>query len=71
VKAIQGEDDFTPPGRVPPGWEKNRAMGTARLEGNYADICGSEWLAYLRPKLAPHCVDLGLKELGARELGFV
>jgi hypothetical protein len=43
-------------------------MGTARLEGNYADICGSEWLAYLRPKLAPDCVDLGLKELDASVL---
>lgn len=47
VKRIAGDDDFTPSGKVPPGWEQKRAMGTARAEGNYADIFGSEWLAYL------------------------
>jgi RES domain len=60
VKRIHGEDDFTPPGEVPPGWELNRALGTARAEGSYADICGSEWLGYLRPWLATECVRRGI-----------
>ena len=65
LKRIHGEDDFTPPGEVPPGWELNRALGTARAEGSYADICGSEWLGYLRPWLATECVRRGIREFDA------
>lgn len=65
VKGIDGADDFTPPGRVPPGWEQKRALGTAKSEGNYADICGSEWLSYLRPWLATECVRRGVPEFDA------
>jgi hypothetical protein len=68
VKGIAGDEDFTSPGKVPPGWEQNRAMGTARVEGNYADICGSECLAYLRPRLASECVRLGIREFDASTL---
>ncbi len=68
VKAIRGDDDFTPSGRVPPGWEQNRAIGTARAEGNYADICGTEWLAYLRPRFASECVRLNIREFDASVL---
>lgn len=65
VKAIEGDDDFTPAGKVPPGWERNRAIGTARAERICADICGGEWLTYLRRRLAPDCVRLGIKEFDA------
>jgi len=65
VNEIEGEDDFTPAGKVPPGWELNRAIGKARAEGNFADICGGEWLTYLRSKLASECVELGIKEFDA------
>jgi hypothetical protein len=65
AKGIRGDDDFTPSGKVPPGWHENRTIGTARADGNYADICGSEWLAYLRQKLASDCLELGLNEFDA------
>ena len=68
VKTIVGDNDFTSPGRVPSGWERNRALGTARGEGSFADICGTEWIAHLRPKLASDCVRLGLKEFDASVL---
>jgi hypothetical protein len=63
LKAIEGEDDFFPLGEVPPDWCANRVIGTASAGGNYAEICGGEWITYLRRKLASECLRLDLKDL--------
>lgn len=68
LKAMEGEDDFPKPGRVPPDWNENRVLGTASIEGNYADICGGEWITLLRRKLASDCLNLGIKEFDASVL---
>ena len=47
LKAIEGEDDFLPLGGVPPDWCANRVLGTASAEGNYAEVCGGEWITHL------------------------
>ena len=63
LQAIEGEDDFLPVGEVPPDWCENRMMGTASAEGNYAEICGGEWITHLRRKLASECLRLGVTDL--------
>ena len=53
-----------PVGEVPPNWCENRIMGTASAEeGNYAEICGGEWITHLRRKLASECLRLGITDL--------
>lgn len=65
LQAIEGEDDFFSLGEVPPDWCANRMMGTASAEGNDAEICGGEWIAYLRRGLASECLRLGITDLDA------
>jgi len=54
--AIKGDNDFFPLGTVPAQWCENRALGTASAEGQYADICGGEWITHLRRRLASECL---------------
>ena len=37
-------------------------MGTARVEGQFADICGIGWTAFLRRRMAAECIAEGLSE---------
>ncbi len=46
----------------------NRALGTASADGNYADVCGAEWIALLRRKLASECLRIGIPDLDAAAL---
>ena len=62
LHAIEGNNDFQPIGIVPEDWPDNRVLGTARVEGNFADIYTYEWVSYLRDKLQPACVSLGLPD---------
>ncbi len=68
LSAIDGDNDFFTPGTVPPDWFQHRVMGTASAEGNYADICGGDWITHLRRKLAADCLSLHLKDLDASVL---
>ncbi len=65
---IEGADDFVPPGSVPLDWATQRTMGTASIEGRYADIYAGEWIAYLRRELASHALSLGLDDIDASTL---
>jgi hypothetical protein len=65
---IEGEDDFFPLGVVPGEWRDGRLLGTAAVEGNYADIFAAEWIALLRHRLAGECLRLGLSDLDASVL---
>ncbi len=68
LNEIEGEDDFFPLGTVPAEWCDDRLLGSAHAEGNYADIYGAEWIAYLRHRLAGECLRLGLDDLDASAL---
>jgi hypothetical protein len=68
LQEISGADDFLPPGRVPNDWCKTRVIGTASVSGNYADVCASEWIEFLRRRLAGECLRLGLSDLDAAVL---
>jgi len=55
-------------GEVPREWADQRLLGTASADGNYADIYASQWIAFLRRKLADECLRLGLRDLDASVL---
>ena len=65
---IEGEDDFTPLATVPTSWPRTRLIGTARADGQYADVYAPEWIAFLRRELASTAVALGLSEIDAATL---
>lgn len=68
LSKIAGEDDFWPPGEVPLEWASKRLMGAATASGDYADICGSEWISRLRKLLAIHLEKFGLEDFDASVL---
>jgi hypothetical protein len=68
LSEIDGEDDFTPLGRVPIAWAKPRMLGSAEHDGKYADLYGSDWIGLLRRGLAADCLELGITELDASVL---
>lgn len=49
-------------------WCANRALGSAFADGSYAAICGAEWIAYLRRRLASECLRQGIPDLDASVL---
>ena len=51
LNQIEGENDFYPLGCVPTQWFSERMLGSAAFWGNYADVCGSEWISRLRSEL--------------------
>jgi hypothetical protein len=50
LNEIEGENDFVPLGEVPLEWCDQRLIGTASVDGDYADIYSSAWIAHLRPQ---------------------
>jgi len=68
LAAIEGEDDFSPLGQVPTEWLDQRTMGTATTEGEFADICGSEWISKLRKLLPAQLEKFGVDDLDASVL---
>jgi RES domain len=65
LNEIEGDNDFFPLGMVPRQWCDERLVGSAHAEGNYADIYGAAWIAYLRHRLAGECLLLRLNDLDA------
>lgn len=64
LNQIEGENDFYPLGRVPMQWFGDRMLGTAGFWGDYADVCGSDWIGRLRSELGPRLfAEFGVKEL--------
>ena len=55
-------------GLVPATWFESRFVGTARVEGKFADIYSADWVAQLRPHLQPICSDLGLPTFDVNSL---
>ena len=63
-----GEDDFTAFGTVRRAWLKGRCIGTATVEGEYADIYALGWISHLRTALAGIAVKLGMKDFDLSSL---
>ena len=63
-----GEDDFSAFGTVRRAWIKGRCIGTANVEGEYADIYALEWVSHLRTALAEVAVKLGMKDFDLSSL---
>jgi RES domain len=63
-----GEDDFTAFGTVRRAWIKRRCIGTANVEGEYADIYALGWVSHLRTALAGIAVKLGMKDFDLSSL---
>lgn len=64
LAAITGDDDGAlPAGHVPASWIANRTMGTAKMNGPFADVGQSESLAHLQIAMAPELVRYSIKEL--------
>jgi hypothetical protein len=68
LEEIEGENDFVQMGSVPGEWLSNRLLASARVTGDFADICGSEWMGRLRPMLASLCIELNIAEVDASVL---
>jgi hypothetical protein len=63
-----GEDDFTALGTVRRAWIKGRCIGTANVEGEYADLYALGWVSHLRTALAGIAVKLGMKDFDLSSL---
>ncbi len=63
LTSIDGPDDFFPLGTVPRDWLDVRTMGSAEIEGTYADIYAAEWVSHLRRMLAAEALRLGIKDI--------
>ena len=62
---IAGDADHVPLGEVPVEWIDKRIMGAATADGDFADICSSEWISRLRISLAVHLDKFGVSDLDA------
>lgn len=65
---IAGEDDYYRIAEVPEEWFSERVMGTATIDGEYAEICSAEWISRLEKKLLPHFKEFELTEFTAATL---
>jgi hypothetical protein len=64
LNQIEGENDFYPLGQVPAEWFGARLLGTAAFWGEYAEVCGNEWLSRLRSELGPRLLaQFGIHDL--------
>jgi hypothetical protein len=63
-----GEDDFTAFGTVRRAWIRGRCIGTANVEGEYADLYALGWVSHLRTALAGIAVKLGMKDFDLSSL---
>ncbi len=63
-----GEDDFTAFGTVHRAWINGRCIGTANVEGEYADIYALGWVSHLRSALAGIAVKLGMEDIDLSSL---
>ncbi len=56
------------PGQVHATWVWARRIGTATVEGQYADVGTAEWLGHLNPAMAARLIHYGLSELDGSTL---
>jgi hypothetical protein len=62
------EDDSTALGTIRRAWIKGRCIGSANVEGEYADIYALGWISHLRTALAEIAVRLGMEDIDLSSL---
>ncbi len=62
LSQIEGEDDFAAPGTIPVEWFPERVMGSAWLQGSFAEVCNGAWIGRLRPLMATECLRYGMPD---------
>jgi hypothetical protein len=60
---IEGDDDFLPLGTLPREWLAARMMGSAKIDGVFADLYAASWVSRLRRSLAAEAIRLGVKDI--------
>ena len=68
LNSIEGPDDYFPLGVVPRDWLAVRTMGTANVDGEFADIYAAQWVSYLRSSLAAEALGLGMQDIDVSAL---
>jgi hypothetical protein len=63
-----GEDDFTAFGTVRRVWLEGRCIGSASVEGEYADIYALEWVSHLRAAPAGIALKLWMEDIDLSSL---
>ena len=63
IREIEGEDDPTPAGTVPREWFERRLIGSAKLDGIYAEIGAAASLAVVRSRLAATALEHDLTDI--------
>ena len=63
LNAIEGANDFSPLGTVPRAWLAVRMMGSANIDGTFADLYAASWVSHLRRSLAAEALKLGVKDI--------
>jgi hypothetical protein len=53
---------------VPKEWRLNRLIGSAHVDGDFADVGSSDWIEALRRALAPLLIQLGIPDFDASAL---
>jgi hypothetical protein len=68
LDVIEGENDFVTLGTLPRNWLTVRTMGSAKIDGVFADIYGIVWVSQLRRTLAGEALRLGMKDIDLSSL---
>jgi RES domain len=68
LDVIEGENDFVTLGTLPRDWLTVRTMGSAKIDGVFADIYGIVWVSQLRRTLAGEALRLGMKDIDLSSL---
>jgi len=68
LEAIEGENDFTALATLPRDWLTVRTMGSAEIDGVFADIYDIAWVSQLRRTLAGEALRLGMKDIDLSSL---
>lgn len=68
LREIDGQDDFLPFGTLPREWLTVRVMGTAKIDGIFADVYALQWVSHLRKALAAEALRLGMREIDLSSL---
>jgi len=65
---IAGPTDHVEPGIMPADWRDKRRLGTARADGDHADVGHSLWIAAIRRELAREILAAGFTDFDAHVL---
>jgi hypothetical protein len=68
LSEIDGTDDFLPLGTLPREWLTVRMMGSAAIDGIFADVYALRWVSHLRKALAAEALRLGMREIDLSSL---